>query len=89
MIDSGSRQRDNINLAVLIGEFAFIVLLFWALSGEYRANRFMQAWVAQYAWPLAFFLNGYLAAILAGVLIGALGTYFQRVLGKRKNGSRG
>ncbi len=61
-----------------------IVLLFWALSGEYRANRFMQAWVAQYAWPLAFFLNGYLAAILAGVLIGALGTYFQHVMEQRK-----
>jgi NhaP-type Na+/H+ or K+/H+ antiporter len=48
----------------------------------------MQAWVAQYAWPLAFFLNGYLAAILAGVLIGALGTYFQHVMEQRKKRSR-
>jgi hypothetical protein len=55
---------------VVYAQFAFIVLLLSALTAEYQANPYMQQWVSDHAFPLSYFLNGYLAAMLIGVVFG-------------------
>ena len=55
---------------IVFGQFVFIVVFVYALSSEYRANPFQQGWVMNNAWPLQYFLNGYLAAGLIGVMLG-------------------
>lgn len=55
---------------IVFGQFVFIVLFVYALSSEYRANAYQQGWVMSNAWPLQYFLNGYLAAGLIGVMFG-------------------
>lgn len=55
---------------IVFGQFVFIVVFVYALSSEYRANAYQQDWVMNNAWPLQYFLNGYLAAGLVGVVLG-------------------
>ena len=55
---------------IVFGQFVFIVLFVYALSSEYRSNAYQQDWVMRNAWALQYFLNGYLAAGLIGVLLG-------------------
>lgn len=55
---------------IVFGQFVFIVVFVYALSSEYRANAYQQDWVVTNAWPLQYFLNGYLAAGLIGVMLG-------------------
>jgi hypothetical protein len=55
---------------VIYAQFAFIVLLFSALSSEYENNPFMQQWISTNASPVGYLLNGYLAAMLIGVVFG-------------------
>ena len=63
------RELKSGRIIVFI-QFAFIVLLVYAHSSEYRSNPYQQTWISENAWPLQYFLNGYLAAGLIGVLIG-------------------
>lgn len=60
----------KIAYAVIYAQFAFIVLLFSALSSEYQNNPYMQQWISNNAYPVAYLLNGYLAAMLIGVVFG-------------------
>ncbi len=80
-------QRQTLTEAVLILEFAVIVILVWAVSLEYRANQYLQAWTNQNAPFLGYLLNGYLAAMLAGVLIGSTALFVQNRPGRGKRGS--
>lgn len=67
------RRRDRelkTGRIIVFVQFAFIVLFVYALSSEYRSNPYQQNWITDNAWPLQYFLNGYLAAGLIGVLIG-------------------
>lgn len=75
-------QRQTLTEGVLILEFAVIVLLVWAVSLEYRANKYLQAWANANAPVLGYLLNGYLAAMLAGVLIGSIVLFVQNRPGK-------
>jgi hypothetical protein len=72
-----STKRQTLTEAVLLLEFGVIVLLVWAVSLEYRANQYMQIWADQNAPLLGYLLNGYLAAIMAGVLLGSIALYVQ------------
>ncbi len=64
----GHRMRGRI---VIFLEFAAIVFLVYALSAEYQANAYQQNWVlANVPW-LQYVLNGYMAAALIGIVIGA------------------
>ena len=56
---------------VLFVQFLFIVLLVYALSSEYQSNQYQQGWVSANAPWLQYLLNGYTAAALIGILIGA------------------
>ncbi len=56
---------------VLFLQFLFIVLLVYALSSEYQSNQYQQNWVSANAPWLQYLLNGYMAAALIGILIGA------------------
>ena len=56
---------------VIFLQFGFIVVLFYSLSAEYQSNQFQQKWISDNAPWLQFLLNGYMAAALIGVLIGA------------------
>ena len=74
---------------IVFGQFVFIVLFVYALSSEYRANAYQQAWVMNNAWPLQYVLNGYLAAGLVGVMLGGavlLAADYLREKNKRKIG---
>ena len=51
--------------------FVLIVLLTLALTAEYQSNQYQQDWIqANIPW-LQYLLNGYLAAALVGIVIGA------------------
>jgi hypothetical protein len=77
---------------VIFLEFAFIVLLFYALSAEYNINQYQQSWVASNAPWLQYVLNGYMSAALIGILIGAAFLLIVDILrnrnGKGKGGMR-
>lgn len=60
----------RIAYVVIYAQFAFIVLLFSALSSEYENNPYMQQWISANAAPIGYLLNGYLAAMLIGVVFG-------------------
>ena len=62
----------------MVVEFGVIVLLFWAFSREYQANAYFQTWVQDNAWPLAWLLNGYAAALLFGVLVAGVASVLIR-----------
>jgi len=72
-----SMQKDTLTQAVLILEFGVIVVLVWGVSLEYRANQYLQAWVNERAPLLGYLLNGYLAAMLGGVLVGSIILFLQ------------
>ncbi len=80
-------QRERITETVLIVEFALIVFLVWGVSLEFRANQYLQTWVNEKAPFLGYLLNGYLAAILAGVLVGSIVLFAQNRPGKGKRAS--
>ena len=63
------RRRFLIYLFLYV-QFALIVLFVYGLSSEYRSNPYQQDWIWNNAPILAYVLNGYLAAMLVGVLIG-------------------
>lgn len=44
-------------------------LLIW-VSVEYENNLYLQAWIGRTVGPLGFFLNGTLAGLYAGALVG-------------------
>lgn len=44
-------------------------LLIW-VSVEYENNLYLQAWIGKTVGPLGFFLNGTLAGLYAGALVG-------------------
>ncbi len=67
----GANRRMIRGKIVIFLQFGFIVLLSYALSSEYQSNQFQQKWVSDNAPWLQFILNGYLAAGLIGILIGA------------------
>jgi hypothetical protein len=69
---------------VIFAQFAFIVLLLSALSAEYQANPYMQSWIADHASPTAYLLNGYLAAMLIGVVFGGAVLLVRDYLKNRK-----
>ena len=72
---------------IVFGQFVFIVLFVYALSSEYRANPYQQDWVVNNAWPLQYFLNGYLASGLIGVVLGGavlLAADYRREKSKRR-----
>jgi len=54
----------------IYAEFGLIVLLVYGLSAEYRSNAYQQDWISSNAPTLQYLVNGYLAAMLLGVLIG-------------------
>jgi len=56
---------------VLFLQFLFIVFLVYALSVEYQSNQYQQSWISANAPWLQYLLNGYMAAALIGILIGA------------------
>ena len=64
----GRMMRGKI---VLFLQFLLIVVLVVALSSEYQANQYQQSWIAANAPWLQYLLNGYMAAALIGILIGA------------------
>lgn len=76
-------QRQTLTEVTLILEFGVIVGLVWAVSLEYRANQYLQAWANQNAPVLGYLLNGYLAAMLAGILIGSIVLFVQNRPGKK------
>lgn len=57
---------------VVLTQFGFIVLFVYALSAEYHANPYLQMWILDNASPLQYFLNGYLAAGLIGIVVGGI-----------------
>ncbi|MBO0888331.1 hypothetical protein J2P12_04440 [Candidatus Bathyarchaeota archaeon] len=77
---------------VVFLQFAFIVLLFYALSAEYNSNAYQQSWIAANASWLQYLLNGYMAAALIGILIGGAFLLIVDILrnrdGKGKGGMR-
>ena len=85
---SNSSTRDKITLAILIGEYAAIVALIWALSLEYQSNAYMRAWIDQNAAPVGYILNGYFAALLLGILVGALAMFGLRLLSEKKGSAK-
>ncbi len=56
---------------VIFLEFAAIVMLVFALSSEYESNAYQQSWVLSNVPWLQYLLNGYMAAALIGIMIGA------------------
>jgi hypothetical protein len=64
----GRMMRGKI---VVFLEFLLIVVLVAALSSEYQSNQYQQSWVFANAPWLQYLLNGYMAAALIGILIGA------------------
>ncbi len=69
---------------VIFAQFAFIVLLLSALSAEYQANPYMQQWISDHAYPVGYLLNGYLAAMLIGVVFGGAVLLVRDYLQNRK-----
>ena len=68
--------------------FVFIVLLTLALTAEYQSNQYQQGWIqANIPW-LQYLLNGYLAAALVGVMIGATCLLVVDILRNRTRRSR-
>ena len=65
-------RASNIEVVTLFVfvQFVCIVSLLLFLSNEYQANAFMRNWISHNFPLLAFVLNGYLAAIMTGALIG-------------------
>ena len=63
-------RRVDATLLIAFAQFVIIVLLLSGVSAEYQSNGYMQEWIAQNAWPVGYFLNGYLASTLVGVAIG-------------------
>ncbi len=56
---------------VIYAQFGLIVLFIFGLSAEYRSNAYQQDWISNNAPWLQYLLNGYLAAMLLGIFIGA------------------
>lgn len=56
--------------AIIIVQFIIIGVLVVAATNEYLSNAFMQAWVQQNAPILQVFLNGDVAVLLLGLLVG-------------------
>jgi hypothetical protein len=54
---------------VWVESLAILGLLVW-VSLEYENNLFLQSWAATNIGPLSFFLNGTLAGLYAGILLG-------------------
>jgi len=54
----------------IYAEFGLIVLFVYGLSAEYRSNAYQQDWISSNAPILQYLVNGYLMAMLLGVLIG-------------------
>ncbi len=81
-MDADTRMRDGITFAILMGQYAVIVALFWGLSLEYQSNQFMRDWIAQNVWPVGYLLNGYFAALLLGILAGWMVVYVRRMMRK-------
>jgi hypothetical protein len=67
----GAHSRMIRGKIVIFLQFGLIVLLFYALSAEYQSNQFQQKWISDNAPWLQYLLNGYMAAALIGILIGA------------------
>ena len=84
MSGSDSELKDRITRVILFAQYAVIVALVWALSFEYQSNAFMRAWVDHNAWPAGYFLNGYFAAILLGILLAVLAVQLDRFLRGRR-----
>ena len=52
-----------------------LALLIW-VSVEYENNLYLQAWIGKTVGPFSFFLNGTLAGLYAGALVGySIATY--------------
>ena len=69
------RENKTLNTAgkvVVLTQLGFIVLFVYGLSAEYHANEYQQMWILDNASPLQYFLNGYLAAGLIGILVGGI-----------------
>ncbi len=78
-----NRASAEVIHILILAEFAVIVTLLWALSKEYQSNKFMQAWIANNAWPAKYLLDGVLAFLLTSSLAGWT-ALFLRSLRKRK-----
>jgi hypothetical protein len=72
---------------VIFLQFVFIVLLVYALSAEYQSNQYQQSWVSKNVPWLQYFLNGYMAAALIGILLG--GTFLLIADIRRNRSGRG
>jgi ascorbate-specific PTS system EIIC-type component UlaA len=72
---------------VVFIQFVFIVLLVYALSAEYQSNQYQQTWVLENVPWLQYFLNGYMAAALIGILLGGVFLLVSDIM--RNRGRRG
>lgn len=68
--DTHQDRRIDATLLIAFIQFVVVVLLLSAASAEYQSNSYMQEWISHNAWPIGYFLNGYLASMLVGVAIG-------------------
>jgi len=84
MSNSDRGLRGRITRIILLLEYVVIVVLVWALSLEYQSNAFLRSWIEQNASIAAYFLNGYFAAILLGVLLAVLAVQTDRYLRQRR-----
>jgi len=57
---------------IIIAQFAVTIGLLAAITDEYQSNYFMQQWISQNAFPLGYFLAGYIGTVLVAVVGGLL-----------------
>jgi hypothetical protein len=84
MGNSDRRLRGRITRIILLLEYVVIVALVWALSLEYQSNAYLRAWIEQNAALAGYFLTGYFAAILLGILLAILAVQTDRYLRQRR-----
>ena len=63
-------RRRSLTYLFLYAQFGLIVLFVYGLSSEYNSNPYQQDWISNNAPVLQYVLNGYLFAMLVGILIG-------------------
>jgi MFS family permease len=71
---------------IMVAQLAITIGLLSTISHEYQSNHFMQQWLSENAWPLGFFLAGYLGSFLVGVA-GATALLWRLVLPRLRSTS--
>src|SRR5438445_6618734 len=84
---ASNRETSRAVSTIIIAQFAITIGLLVAISNEYQSNYFFQLWISQNASPLGFFLSGYVGAVMAAIVGGAL-ILWKLVLTRRQSEAR-